>query len=106
MLTAIGSGTGGHPAGTEEPINASWPPRPRAATYAVTPIRVRVRLQWPEGSEWVTGRAARWQGRCVWVLLWHQRVAPVQGVWVNAVDVRRELARRPRAKFSTVGGKA
>lgn len=98
----IGSGTGGYPTGTEEPINACWPPNPRTATYAVTPIRVQVRLHWPEEVEWVTGRAARWQGRCVWVLLWHRRVAPVQGAWVNAVDVRRALSAKTEDLLATV----
>lgn len=85
----IGSGTGGHPDGPEEPLNACWPPHPRTATRAAVPIPVRVRLQWPHGDEYVVGRAARWQGRCVWVLMWHVRVAPVQGVWVDAEDVHR-----------------
>ena len=94
MTDLIGSGTGGRPHGPNEPSNALWPKRPRAVRPAPLFIPVVVRLVWDDHLEWVPGRAERWSGheRCVYVALWHQRVAPVQGVWVAADDVRRRPA--------------
>ena len=90
----IGSGTGGTPHGPKELLNAAWPARPRSVRPAPHPIRVQVRLVWGGGAEWVSGRAERWSRleRRVFVALWHPNVAPVQGVWVDAADVRRALA--------------
>ncbi|NYJ76480.1 hypothetical protein HNR15_003498 [Allobranchiibius huperziae] len=90
----IGSGTGGVPHGPQVLLNEAWPTRPRTIRPAPHPIRVQVRLAWDDGSEWVAGRAERWtqRERRVYVALWHRRVAPVQGVWVNAADVRRNLS--------------
>ncbi|MFC6706881.1 hypothetical protein [Flexivirga alba] len=57
------------------------PTRPR--------IPVEVRLVWADGEEQVPGQAIRWTGRHVFVAVWHPRVTPVHGVWVDAADVRR-----------------
>jgi hypothetical protein len=42
-----------------------------------------------DGEEWCAGRAIRWTRDVVCVALWHNRITPVQAVWVRASDVRR-----------------
>ena len=93
----IGSGTGGIPNGPQVLLNAAWPTRPRSIRPAPHPIQVQVRLVWADGTEWVSGRAERWSRfeRRVFVALWHPTVAPVQGVWVDAADVRRKPSCAP-----------
>lgn len=52
------------------------------------PIPVRVRLDWPNGSEWVAGLALEWTSDVVRVETRDLRLHP-RVVWVRAEDVRR-----------------
>lgn len=77
------------PTGPRHLLNASWPPSPRSIGTAPARIPVTVRLVWDDGDEWTDGHAIRWTGRHVFVAVWHERVRPVHGVWVDTGDVRR-----------------
>jgi len=76
------------PSGPRALANASWPRFPRRVPTRPR-IPVTVRLVWSDKEEWVHGHATRWSGRHVFVAVWHDRVRPVHGVWVDAADVRR-----------------
>lgn len=77
-------------------LNQSWPlrddkgqPHARGIKDVDHPIPVTVRIIWEhDGEEHLDGIATRWHGRSVHVAISDWR-AQVQGVWVDAADVRR-----------------
>ena len=76
--------------GRQRLLNESWPPQSATIRNADEPIPVTARLVWADdGEEWVESRAMRWRGRHVFVALHDRRNGYVQGVWIDASDVRR-----------------
>lgn len=76
------------PSGPQRLVNASWPSNPRKVPTRPR-IPVMAHLVWADSQEWVPGQATRWVGRHVFVAVWHEKVRPVHGVWLDASDVRR-----------------
>lgn len=65
------------------------PRRYTAARYPDGPIPVLARLVWTrDGAEWVEGRAMGWTRRLVLVEVIDARLQ-INGVWLEAHDVRR-----------------